>query len=84
MRNGLRDFKGLYAKICTGEIFVTFQMDENPVTAVTLDCILISTDANQGLETVDYLDEAATTHKEYLNCTIHLSNLTEEQRFYSI
>ena len=31
-------------------------------------------DANQGLETsevVDYLDEAATTHKEYLNCTVN-------------
>ena len=76
MRNGLRDFKGLYfnAKIYTGEIFVTFQMDENPKTTVTLDCIPISMDANQGLETsevIDYSDEAATTHKEFLNCTVN-------------
>ena len=60
-----------YARV---EIFVSLQMDENPEITVTLDCIPISTDTNQGLETsevVDYLDEAATTHKEYLNRTVN-------------
>ena len=38
------------------------------------DCIPISTDANQGLEAnevVDYLDEAATKHKDFLNRAVN-------------
>jgi len=49
-------------------------MDENPETTVTLDCIPISMDIYQGLETsevVDYLDEASTTHNKYLNRTVN-------------
>lgn len=45
-------------------------MDENE----NADCIPISTDANQGLEAnevVDYLDEAATKHKDFLNRAVN-------------
>ena len=37
-----------------------------------VNCVPISTDANQGLEAneVDYLGEATTKHRDFLNCVV--------------
>ena len=54
----------------------------------SLDCKIISSDANEALEpgeVVDYLDNASITYKEFLTLlTIHLSSPKEEHCCYMI